>query len=143
MYIEITWLHRALFSLSFVLYLLVFLHLWGKYAWFQDFWKSLLKLITLRKQIVEGEFCPLPYGIVMIDLMSGTAVAYPVPLNLIIRFVRWFWYKITYFRPGGWELALAQKFEEGRTSVESEIIEANQSHMAFVILPSNPTEHPL
>ncbi len=60
------------------------------------------RILTLQKMMMEGEMVPRGYGIAYWDSMMGyTAIAYPVPLNLIVRAGRWIWYWLKVPRWGG------------------------------------------
>lgn len=69
--------------------------------------------ISLSKYVQEG--CELPkfYGIAYWEYWRNYAVAYPVPINLVVRFGRWAWHELIKFRPTELDKMLRKAYDTG------------------------------
>jgi hypothetical protein len=50
--------------------------------------------IPFREMIDEGNIIPWWKGIAYRDYARATAVVYPVPWHHVVKYTRWFWYRI-------------------------------------------------
>ena len=56
-------------------------------------------MISIRKEIRLGEILPPFYGAAYLLYYCDKVVAYPVPINIIVRFFRFIWYELIKLRP--------------------------------------------
>lgn len=77
------------------------------------FGKMSIPMKLLSKKVKQWEVLPRYYGIAYWDYHSISAVAYPVPLNLIVRFFRWLWHESVKLRPTELDKLLRDAYEEG------------------------------
>ena len=54
------------------------------------------------------------YGIAYFDFMRRYAIAYPVPINLVVRFGRWIWHELIRHRPTKLDKMLQDAYIAGR-----------------------------
>ena len=54
----------------------------------------LRRVLTLERFVMEGEQLPRFYGHAYHEVFNDTRVAYPIPLNLIVRAWKWAYYKV-------------------------------------------------
>jgi hypothetical protein len=82
--------------------------------------------MTIKKIIKEGEEVPSGYGAAIYDYFRFQTVCYPVPLNLIVRFLDGVWYRIKqpYIRDREAELmaAYSKGRQDGRNEAFKEMI---------------------
>lgn len=69
--------------------------------------------ISLRQYVQEG--CELPkfYGIAYWEYWRNYAVAYPVPVNLVVCFGRWAWHELIKLRPTELDKMLRKAYDTG------------------------------
>lgn len=68
------------------------------------------RVVTAKQVLAEGEACPFWYGIAYYEFDRDCRVAYPVPLHLLVRWLRVAW---TWIRFGGWTGALDYAYRRG------------------------------
>ncbi len=73
-----------------------------------------MKKIFAAKKVFEGEMYPPFYGIAYVEYYANYAVAYPVPINLIVRFGRWLWHESIRWRPTKLDEMLRKAYRQGR-----------------------------
>jgi hypothetical protein len=71
--------------------------------------------MKISRNVYVGEMLPKFYGIAYLDYQRDYAFAYPVPINLIVRFGRWLWYEIVRYRPMKLDKLLHEAYEKGRS----------------------------
>lgn len=72
------------------------------------------KMPTLRREIGFMYRLPRFYGVAWTEWERPVVVAYPVPLNLIARAMRWLWHGMAFrYRPAKWEELLADSYRRG------------------------------
>lgn len=69
-----------------------------------------MKLMHKQK---SGEIIPFWYGVAYWEYDSYHAVAYPIPINLIVRFFRNLYHKLIEYRPTELDKKLRKAYEDG------------------------------
>ncbi|HEY6019636.1 MAG TPA: hypothetical protein VIY48_06975 [Candidatus Paceibacterota bacterium] len=72
-----------------------------------------MKLPTLRREVGFMYRLPRFYGAAYTEWERPVVIAYPVPLNLIVRAMRWLWWKLVSYKPARWEEELANTYQRG------------------------------
>lgn len=80
--------------------------------------RRLKRMITLRQEVEQGCRLPRGYGFAYRDFAANLTIAYPVPLNLFVRWARDVWWALAYYRPGVQDLALSAARIRGRLDEE-------------------------
>ena len=88
-----------------------------------------LKAIKLQKKANPGEYIPWGYGIAYWDYCTFHAIAYPVPINLLVRWSRNLWQALTLHRPSKIDEELQKAYQKGRRD-EAQDNEKLQSRLA-------------
>lgn len=70
--------------------------------------------MKLRKEVRRYEVRPRGYGYAWEDVTTLTTTCYPVPLNLVMRVLRWVYLLMVRGRPNRWDWALRAAREVGR-----------------------------
>lgn len=72
-----------------------------------------LPLPTLRREVGFMYRLPRFYGVAYTEYERPVAIAYPVPLNLLVRAMRWLWWKLVSYKPARWEEELNSVYFQG------------------------------
>jgi hypothetical protein len=103
----------------------VMLEAWGKMEYSREFIQDIigkspdgLTEKEVEKLIKEAEAMPKWYGFAYRDFNRDVRVAYPIPINIIVAWFRYFNLKIRFewpriFDAGDWHLTLKKGFKEG------------------------------
>lgn len=69
----------------------------------------------MKRYVEEGEVLPKGYGIAYYEGMNQRYVAYPVPINHLVRVARDLWYWLVKYRPSKIDKILAEEFNRGHS----------------------------
>jgi hypothetical protein len=69
--------------------------------------------MKISKRVQPGEEIPSGYGIAYHDYYFPYAIAYPIPLNLIVRFLRWLWHETIRLRRTKFDEMLTEAYRKG------------------------------
>ena len=69
--------------------------------------------MRISRVVLEAQELPRFYGIAYWEYASDHAVAYPVPINLVVRFGRWLWHELIRHRPTKLDYMLRDAYRRG------------------------------
>ena len=91
----------------------------------------------------QGEMLPKWYGVAFYDYMQRTAICYPIPLNLIVRFIDNIWWRIKQPHISDREADLMAAYSKGRMDGRNETLkdfnEMLDRKLAKILKASNET----
>ena len=74
----------------------------------------------IAQKVNPGEVLPRFYGVAYWEYHRAYLIAYPVPINLIVRFGRWLWHELVRHRPTKFDELLKSAYQAGRQSVQGD-----------------------
>lgn len=81
----------------------------------------------LLRKVTEAERIPRGYGFAWSELDWKSAIYFPIPFNLVLRFIRWSYFATIWAAyPLGWERVISSTFAKGRgemTTFYQEVVE--------------------